>query len=305
MIKFPIQSCYLAAPDFEKLVANGLQGETVRFGRLFINSNPPDRRMVWAHNIWQSPLLTPVSSISSASKILRSIQRNWAPFYQDHCRRMALIQEQLPKIPSGPQAFPLTMPTAPMGAWTLLEPGLMLHSADCSSPYPNGEIEFIEDKLGPPNRAYLKIWEALALCGALPDRNDTCLELGASPGGWTWVLGQYAGKVYAIDRAPLDPRVAAQKSIEFRAGNAFSATPRDYPDVTWLISDLICYPDKLLEFIQPWLDAPALKRMILTIKFQGQDTYGILDRFHQIAGSSIRHLRSNKHEVTFFWQRPS
>ena len=190
-----------------------------------------------------------------------------------------------------------------MGAWTLLEPNLLLYSAICTSKFPNGEIEFVEDKIGPPNRAYLKIWEALAHFEVMPTAADTCLELGASPGGWTWVLGQYAGKVYAVDRSPLDPAVSAMNSVEFVKGNAFGCTPEGYPTVTWLISDVICYPEKLFDFVQLWLASPTLKYMILTIKFQGTESYGILDSFRAIAGSTIRHLRSNKHELTFFWKR--
>jgi 23S rRNA (cytidine2498-2'-O)-methyltransferase len=218
---------------------------------------------------------------------------------------MALIQEQLPKIKLGPQPFPLEVPKDRMGSWTLLEPNLLLYSPICTSKFPNGEIEFIEDKIGPPNRAYLKIWEAFAQFEVLPSATDTCLELGASPGGWTWVLGQLAGKVFAVDRSPLDPKVAALKPVEFIQGNAFSCSPTGYPQVNWLISDIICYPEKLYEFIQPWLSSPALKYMVLTIKFQGTENYGILDKFREIPGSMIRHLRANKHEVTFFWKRNS
>jgi 23S rRNA (cytidine2498-2'-O)-methyltransferase len=303
--KFPIRSCYLAIPGFEDQLKNCLQGETVAHGRLLLNSLPADNNIVWTHNIWQNPVLQSFDSITNASKILRGIQRNWAPYEETCFRRMALIQEKLPKISLGPQAFPLETPKDRLGSWTLLEPDLLLFSSNCTSKFANGEIEFIEDKVGPPNRAYLKLWEALAHFEALPTSTDTCLELGASPGGWTWVLGQFAGKVLAVDRSPLDPSVAALKPVQFIKGNAFTCTPAEYPQVNWLISDVICYPEKLYEFLQIWLESPILTHMILTIKFQGTENYGILEKFRQVPGSSIRHLRSNKHEVTFFWKRPN
>ncbi|WP_457844104.1 SAM-dependent methyltransferase, partial [Staphylococcus aureus] len=77
-------------------------------------------------------------------------------------------------------------PTAPLGSWTLLAPDRMLAAARCSSPFPNGEVGFIEDKAGPPNRAYLKLWEALVRLRRWPQPGERCLDLGASPGGWTY-----------------------------------------------------------------------------------------------------------------------
>ena len=49
----------------------------------------------------------------------------------------------------------------PLGSWTLLNPNLMLVSGDCRSPFANGEAEFVEDRVGPPNRAYKKLWTSL------------------------------------------------------------------------------------------------------------------------------------------------
>ena len=48
----------------------------------------------------------------------------------------------------------------------------------------------VEDKEGPPNRAYLKLWEALVRLRRWPGPGERCLDLGASPGGWTYVLAK-------------------------------------------------------------------------------------------------------------------
>jgi 23S rRNA (cytidine2498-2'-O)-methyltransferase len=303
LIAFPIQSCYLEIPGFEDLLKNSISGARANHGRLVLSSMPGDLTVPWHHNLWLSPQVAEVSSISQAAKLLKSLQRSWAPFFHDNFRRMSLIQEQLPKVLLGPQHFPAVSPPGPLGAWTLLSEKIILYSQRCTAKFPNGEIEFVEDKLGPPNRAYLKIWEALSQLGKLPNCDDTCLELGASPGGWTWVIGRLAGRVHAIDRAPLAPDVSRLASVNFIQGDAFRATPDKYPDVTWLISDIICYPEKLLEFIDPWLQAPQLKFMILTLKFQGDDGYGIIEKFRALPGATILHLNANKHELTFFWER--
>ena len=125
-----------------------------------------------------------------------------------HHRRAALIQERLPHVSAKPVVFPAAAPTAPLGSWTLLAPDRLLAAAHCSAPFPNGEVEFVEDKTGPPSRAYLKLWEALVRLRRWPQPGERCLDLGASPGGWTWVLAKLGAHVVAVDKAPLDPRIA-------------------------------------------------------------------------------------------------
>ena len=93
-----------------------------------------------------------------------------------------------------------------MGAWTLWEHDLMLASARCSSPFANGELEFVEHKVGPPSRAYRKVWEALAVLGRHPQPGERCVDLGAAPGGWTWALARLGADVVAVDKADMDAR---------------------------------------------------------------------------------------------------
>ncbi|PKL07017.1 MAG: hypothetical protein CVV53_01490, partial [Spirochaetae bacterium HGW-Spirochaetae-9] len=133
----------------------------------------------WTRNIWQEPFLLEFDSISQAAKALRSMQRNWAAYPTRLHRRMALIAEALPPLPLKPKAFPFILPTSPMGSFTLLDEHLLLGSAVCSSPFPNGEFSFVEDRIGPPSRAYRKLWEALLYAGKLPEPGDRCLDAGA------------------------------------------------------------------------------------------------------------------------------
>ena len=49
---------------------------------------------------------------------------------------------------------------------TLLDANTLLAATRCTSAFPNGEVAFVEDSETPPNRAYLKLWEALTLLGA-------------------------------------------------------------------------------------------------------------------------------------------
>jgi 23S rRNA (cytidine2498-2'-O)-methyltransferase len=206
-------------------------------------------------------------------------------------------------------SFWLPPPTAPLGSWTLLDAGTLLAAPHCTSPFPNGEARFVEDRTGPPSRAYLKLWEALTLAGRRPGPGETCLDLGSSPGGWSWALQRMGAHVIRVDRAPLAPEIACLPGIEHRRESAFALDPRAIGPVDWLFSDVVCYPARLLALVERWLaptgQARGLKahgtcrQFVCTIKFQGETDHDIARRFAAIPGSQLRHLFHNKHELTW------
>lgn len=254
----------------------------------------------WTRTQWLEPFILEFNSISEAAKALRAIQRNWAPYPTRLHRRLALISEALPPVPEKPKAFPFALPQAPMGAYTLLDEHSLLGSARCSSPFPNGECRFEEDKIGPPSRAYRKIWEALLYADRLPRPGDQCLDLGASPGGWTWALAQLGADVVAVDRAPLADSVAAMHQVTQLRHDAFTLRPEDLGPVDWLCSDIICYPEALYDYVEKWLASGLAKRFICTIKMQGEQWDSrTTAKFASISGSRIIHLWHNRHELTW------
>src|SRR5512143_3031385 len=170
-------TAYLAAEGFADPLREELQRAgasiTRQHERLFVCEEAV--AAAWAANIWHDCVQLPVESIGSAAKALRDIQRNWAMYAPLHHRRAALIQERLPHVSAKPIVFPMAAPRAPLGSWTLLAPNKLLAAAHCSSPFPNGEVQFAEDKTGPPNRAYLKLWEALVRLRRWPQPGQRCL----------------------------------------------------------------------------------------------------------------------------------
>ena len=50
--------------------------------------------------------------------------------------------------------------------------------------WPGGDAPVAIDR-APPSRAYQKLEEAFAWMGTAPRPGETCVDLGASPGGWT------------------------------------------------------------------------------------------------------------------------
>ncbi len=300
---FKIQSAYLASDGLVAPLLNELDGMITVHDRLILSSQPA-KEAYWAQNIWRNPIVVHIDSINDAAKKLKSIQHNWCLYsYQLH-RRAKLILEKLSPVPFKSIIFPAHLSQVPIGTFTLLGDNVLLASADCSSPFPNGEPHFIEDKEGPPNRAYLKLYEALTLTGRKPQRGEFCLDVGGSPGGWAWVIQQTGADVLSIDRAPLSPSVAKFQRVSFQKRDAFSLLPEDFAQkgktVDWLFSDLICYPEKLYEWILKWVESGVCKNFICTIKFKGKPNFMIINNFAAIPGSHVRHLFHNKNELTWF-----
>ena len=295
-------TAYLAVDGFEAQLREELarRGAAIRevHGRLLVSDGQPVAAG-WAANVWNGCVELPVASIGTAAKSLRDIQRNWAMYAPLHHRRAALIREKLPHVSAKPVVFPAVAPTAPLGSWTLLAPDRMLAAARCTSPFANGEVELVEDRAGPPSRAYLKLWEALVRLRRWPQPGERCLDLGASPGGWTWVLAKLGAEVIAIDKAPLDPKVAAMPGVAWRGESAFALDPASVGPIDWLFSDVICYPARLLKLVGRWRATGQVRNFVCTIKFQGETDHETAEAFAAIPGASVLHLHNNKHELTF------
>lgn len=293
-------TAYLAPEGFVDELIEELGGRVASVhGRLVVASGPP-REVAWAENVWLEPSRVEVESISDAARKLRSVQRNWALYSFRHHRRARLIQDRLPSVSARPIEPLAPLPEAPLGSWTLLDPYAVLMSPRCSSPFPNGEVHFVEDRTGPPSRAYLKLWELFTTTRHWPREGDRCVDLGSAPGGWTWVLATLGARVLSVDKAPLSPKVARMPGVEHRRESAFALDPLEVGPVDWLLSDVICYPARLLGLVERWLEAGTCRRFVCTLKFQGATDHETARRFAAVEGSRLVHLHHNRHELTWY-----
>jgi 23S rRNA (cytidine2498-2'-O)-methyltransferase len=303
-----IQSAYLAPEGLTEPLLDELDGVIAVHDQLVLSSQP-SKQAHWAQNIWRNPQTIHIDSINDAAKKLKAIQRNWCLYsYQLH-RRAKLILEKLPLVNSKLINFPSPFPAVRPGTFTLLDENTLLASAECSSPFPNGEAHFVEDKQGPPNRAYLKLYEALTLAGVTPQPGEFCIDVGGSPGGWAWVIHQCGAEVLSIDRSPLSASVVKLPGVSFEKRDAFSLLPENFEregkTVDWLFSDLICYPEKLYEWILKWVESGICKNFICTLKFKGKPDLSIIHKFADIPDSRVVHLFHNKNELTWLKIRAS
>ncbi len=280
--------------EFEKELSwRGLKALSSREGFYLFEGEPQE--LFWSAARWLDVERLEISSISSAAKALRPLARRWFIHSVGNHRRASLIADSLRMLPKQSCEFPLESMEG-LGAFTLWEPNEVLWCKRFDRFHPQGLAPFAES-LQAPSRAYLKLWEALSLHPERIKSGQRCLELGASPGGWTWVLAKLGASVLAVDRSTLAPEIMQMPNVEFRSGNAFSLTPELIGPVDWLCSDLICYPEKLFEYLAQW-NAGKAKHFVCTIKFQGEAKPEVAAKFLEYGGR-VLHLHHNKHELTW------
>ncbi len=319
-------------PEFPKEVREEFRREAKRRGVNFLHEigeffiadeNGPD--LAWATDIsWQS-FEVPIPSIAQGGKNLREATKlvssprselpwKWMRLEGLHHRRAALIAGNLHFAEAPPLSFLRGSTPAPrrnIAGFFLISPDIALAVFDSLTPYPGGQVHLSEQKVGPPSRAYLKLWEICARIehagGRRPNPEECALDLGSCPGGWTWALAEMGTEVFSMDGAPLDPEVMKRPEVIFKKGDAFQLRPEDAlgalhsrKKIDWLFSDMICEPKRLPELISRWQTAENSPRFALSVKFKGEADLTAIDELRAIPGGRLRHLRQNKHELTWF-----
>ncbi|MCW8452301.1 SAM-dependent methyltransferase [Legionella quinlivanii] len=295
-----VNAVYIGKAERLAELNNELGGETRIIENVVLS--PRTIKACFALDTWFKPQIHQFTSISEAVKLLKKAGKYWYLQPASHIRRSHLIADQLRKLPPLLRSFPLQEEIPAIGGFCLLDQNTLLYSVDRLKHWPGGYCYFIEDKVNPPNRAYLKLWEALSLLDRYPKSGESALDLGASPGGWTYVMQSLGTQVTAVDKASLEPRIAALPGVSCLKQSAFALEPSKLEKpYDWVLSDIACYPDRALTLIRKWLESGKAGQMIFTIKLQGETDWGTLKELHQIKGASLINLFYNKHEVTFFY----
>ncbi len=290
----------------EELLLKKVEFKLIGEGTYFLPETSPE--LWWAAQQWKNGEILPVKSISDAAKLLKNA-RPAVPnkFYfhpTTHVRRMELIGENLQRLDTKKRISFSQEKDSDLPALmnvTMLGRDEMFVAQEVSPKRPAGIYEFEEDKLHPPNRAYLKLWDFFTRFSLSPRPSEIAIDLGSSPGGWTWVLGHYFKEVISVDKAPLDERILhPSRKVSFLKQNAFALHPQDFPQVSWLFCDIIAYPEKSLAMIQKWMEFGLLKNFVCTLKFQGKTDFAVIQECLKISGSHVVHLHHNKHELTWY-----
>ncbi|MBM4375674.1 MAG: 23S rRNA (cytidine(2498)-2'-O)-methyltransferase RlmM [Deltaproteobacteria bacterium] len=160
---------------------------------------------------------------------------------------------------------------------------------------------------GAPSRATSKIAEALSWIGYGPESGDVCVDLGAAPGGWTWLLLRRKARVIAVDRANLQPDIARDRKVMHLRDNAFTFRP-DEP-VDWLFCDMVWKPMEVARLLAEWGKRHWARYLVSNIKLPMKKrlaTVGEVKRTLMLGGwrdVRMRQLYHDRDEITLHARR--
>lgn len=165
--------------------------------------------------------------------------------------------------------------TAPDAGWlSVAVAPLPLQLRRCLWPFVKGELPIASDKAA-PSRAFTKLVEAEQRLGQRIASGETCVDLGACPGSWSYVALNRGARVIAVDRSPLREDLMANPRLTFHSGDAFKFAP-DTP-VDWLLCDVIAAPERSVELVLDWVRHCRCRRFVVTVKFKGHADYAQLE----------------------------
>lgn len=170
------------------------------------------------------------------------------------------------------------------------------------STFPEGAVPVAVDK-GAPSRAFAKLVEAEQRLGRTIGKGAVCVDLGASPGSWSYVALSRGARVIAVDRAELRTDLMRNPKLHFHCGDAFKF--RTEARVDWLLCDVIAAPQRSIDLLLEWLREGRMSAFIVSIKFIGSVEYPLIDQLKKEAAPLCREfgltrLSANKNEVCAF-----
>ncbi|MFM1851353.1 MAG: Ribosomal large subunit methyltransferase [Verrucomicrobiota bacterium] len=179
----------------------------------------------------------------------------------------------------------------------------------------NGPQRMADDDLA-PSRSYLKVEEAYVVLGEEPATDQTVVDLGAAPGGWSYSAAKRGAHVIAIDNGPLKGGALNHPRIEHRREDAFRFVPSfarasegtaPAAGCDWLFCDMVEEPHHVLRHIvEPWLTRGWCRRFVVNLKFGRVDPLALLRELRApdsvlarlAPGTRIRHLYHDREEFT-------
>lgn len=149
------------------------------------------------------------------------------------------------------------------------------------------------------SRAALKLDEALEWVGDAPGARETCVDLGAAPGGWSQRLLARGARVIAVDPAKL--KLTHKKLLHVQA-SAFRYQPDEAAD--WLFCDMAWRPLEVAQLLAKWARREWAIRMVANIKLPMKEKWPMLDRVRATLEEGgwrhvkMRQLYHDRDEVT-------
>ena len=153
-----------------------------------------------------------------------------------------------------------------------------------------------------PSRAARKLAEAFAWLGLSPGSGELCVDLGAAPGGWSWLLLEKRARVIAVDPARMDPKLMQNARLRHVQGSAFEYHP-DEP-VDWLFCDMAWRPLEVAQMLGRWARRRHTRLLVANFKLPMKRKVEMVQRLRQLLAQSgftsirTRQLYHDREEIT-------
>ena len=180
-----------------------------------------------------------------------------------------------------------------------------------SAPWPLGipRLKLLPEA---PSRSALKLEEAFLALLTADEREHllrpgmTAADLGAAPGGWTWVLTRQHLRVTSVDNGPLRQHVLDTGLVEHLRADGFHWHPAKPLD--WMVCDMVEQPAKVAARMAKWFAEGWCRHAVFNLKLpmkkRWQETRLCLDLFEEQAGMPLtvraKQLYHDREEITVF-----
>ena len=180
-----------------------------------------------------------------------------------------------------------------------------------SAPWPLGipRLKLLPEA---PSRSALKLEEAFLALLTADEREHllrpgmTAADLGAAPGGWTWVLTRQHLRVTSVDNGPLRQHVLDTGLVEHLRADGFHWHPAKPLD--WMVCDMVEQPAKVAARMAKWFAEGWCRHAVFNLKLpmkkRWQETRLCLDLFEERAGKPLtlraKQLYHDREEITVF-----
>jgi 23S rRNA (cytidine2498-2'-O)-methyltransferase len=180
-----------------------------------------------------------------------------------------------------------------------------------SAPWPMG-IPRLRMPSGAPSRSTLKLAEAFMQFTAGRDFEPglAAVDLGASPGGWTFQLVRRGFHVIAVDNGPMDAALLDTGQVKHRRTDGFHFEPAD--PVQWMVCDMVESPSRIARLVSDWISKGWCRECIFNLKLPMKRRWEEVQRCRAIIDESLggggyylrlKQLYHDREEVTGYLAR--
>ncbi|TBU93559.1 23S rRNA (cytidine(2498)-2'-O)-methyltransferase RlmM [Stutzerimonas kirkiae] len=135
----------------------------------------------------------------------------------------------------------------------------------------------------------------------------TAVDLGASPGGWTWQLVNRQMRVTAVDNGPMAESLMDGGMVDHQRADGFAFRPRR--PVDWMVCDIVEKPARNAALLETWIGEGLCREAVVNLKLPMKQRYAEVTRLLEriaagLAGRGVKarigckQLYHDREEVT-------